>query len=64
MRSAARLQEIGRRLLAEGTALLTPSTWRRRAVLRCSVSNWSITDADVDRTLDALRRIAAESVTR
>jgi glutamate/tyrosine decarboxylase-like PLP-dependent enzyme len=52
-------QEVARRVLEDGTAVLTPSTWRGRAVLRCSVSNWSTTDEDVDRTLDALRRIAA-----
>jgi glutamate/tyrosine decarboxylase-like PLP-dependent enzyme len=52
-------QEVARRVLEEGTAVLTPSTWRGRAVLRCSFSNWSTTDEDVDRTLDALRRIAA-----
>jgi hypothetical protein len=29
--------------------------WRERAVLRISVSNWSTTDEDVERTLLALR---------
>jgi glutamate/tyrosine decarboxylase-like PLP-dependent enzyme len=53
-------REIGRRLLADGTAVLTPSTWRGRAVLRCSVSNWSTTEADIDRTVAALARLAAE----
>jgi glutamate/tyrosine decarboxylase-like PLP-dependent enzyme len=57
--SDAATQEIGLRVLEDGTAVLTPSTWRGRAVLRCSFSNWSTTDDDVDRTLDALRRIAA-----
>lgn len=52
-------REIGRRVLEDGTAVLTPSTWRGQAVLRCSVSNWSTTDDDVDRTLAAVRRIAA-----
>ncbi|HET9610500.1 MAG TPA: aminotransferase class V-fold PLP-dependent enzyme [Acidimicrobiales bacterium] len=52
--------DVGRRLLAEGTAVMTPSTWRGRSVLRCSMSNWSTTDDDVDRTLDALGRVVAE----
>ena len=52
--------DVGRRLLAEGTAVMTPSTWRGRSVLRCSMSNWSTTADDVDRTLDALGRVVAE----
>jgi glutamate/tyrosine decarboxylase-like PLP-dependent enzyme len=52
--------EVGRRVLEDGTAVLTPSTWRGQAVLRCSLSNWSTTEADVDRTVEALRRIADE----
>ncbi|HEY8527957.1 MAG TPA: pyridoxal-dependent decarboxylase [Acidimicrobiales bacterium] len=51
---------VARRVLEEGTAVLTPSTWRGRAVLRCSLSNWSTTDEDIDRTVAALGRIAAE----
>ena len=33
-------REVARRLLADGTAWMTPSTWHGRAVLRISVSNW------------------------
>ncbi len=54
-------REVGRRLLADGTAVLTPATWRGRAALRCSISNWSTTAQDIDRTLAAMRRIVAES---
>ena len=53
-------REVARRLLAEGTAWMTPSTWHGRAVLRISVSNWRTTEADVDRTLDAVRRVLSE----
>ena len=53
-------REIGHRLLADGTAVLTPATWRARAALRCSISNWSTTAQDIDRTLAAMRRIVAE----
>jgi glutamate/tyrosine decarboxylase-like PLP-dependent enzyme len=53
-------QEVSRRVLTDGTAVLTPSTWRDRAVLRCSVSNWSTTADDVDRTVAALARIVAD----
>jgi hypothetical protein len=44
-------------LLAEGTAWMTPSVWQGQAVLRISVSNWRTTEADVDRSLDAVRRV-------
>lgn len=53
-------REVGRRLLADGTAVITPSQWRGRAVQRISLSNWSTTPADVDQTVAALARIATE----
>jgi glutamate/tyrosine decarboxylase-like PLP-dependent enzyme len=53
-------REVARRLLADGTAWMTPSTWHGRAVLRISVSNWRTTEADVDRSLAAVRRVLAE----
>ena len=52
-------REVARRLLGEGTAWMTPSTWHGRAVLRISVSNWRTTEEDVDRTLEAVRRVLA-----
>jgi cysteine sulfinate desulfinase/cysteine desulfurase-like protein len=51
---------VARRLLGEGTAWMTPSTWHNRAVLRISVSNWRTSEEDVDRTLEAVRRVLAE----
>ena len=56
----AETREVARRLLAEGTAWMTPSVWHGRAVLRISVSNWRTSESDVDRTLDAVRRVLAE----
>jgi glutamate/tyrosine decarboxylase-like PLP-dependent enzyme len=53
-------REVAARLLKDGTAWMTPSTWQGQAVLRISVSNWRTTDEDVDRTLAAVRRILAE----
>jgi glutamate/tyrosine decarboxylase-like PLP-dependent enzyme len=46
-------------LLADGTSWMTGSRWHDRAVLRISVSNWSTTDDDVRRGLDALRKVLA-----
>jgi glutamate/tyrosine decarboxylase-like PLP-dependent enzyme len=53
-------RQVAARLLRDGTAWMTPSTWHGQAVLRISVSNWRTTDEDVDRTLAAVRRILAE----
>jgi glutamate/tyrosine decarboxylase-like PLP-dependent enzyme len=53
-------REVASRLLKDGTAWMTPSTWHGQAVLRISVSNWRTTDEDVDRSLAAVRRILAE----
>jgi glutamate/tyrosine decarboxylase-like PLP-dependent enzyme len=49
-------EEVVRRLLADGTAWMSGSTWRGRSVLRISVSNWSTTEDDVERSLDAVRK--------
>jgi glutamate/tyrosine decarboxylase-like PLP-dependent enzyme len=54
--SDERTQEVVRRLLEDGTAWMTGSTWRGQSVLRISVSNWSTTDDDVTRSLDAVRK--------
>ncbi len=56
-----RTRDVVRRMMEDGTAWTSGSTWRGRAVLRIAVSNWSTTDGDVERTLAALRRAVAES---
>ncbi len=45
-------------VLADGTAWMSGSRWHDRAVLRVSVSNWSTTAEDVERSLNALRTVA------
>ena len=57
--SDERTAEAGRRLLADGTCVVTPAVWHDRAVQRCAVSNWSTTETDVDLTVDAVRRVVA-----
>ena len=54
--SDQRTEEVVRRLLADGTAWMSGSTWRDQSVLRISVSNWSTTDNDVERSLGAVRK--------
>jgi glutamate/tyrosine decarboxylase-like PLP-dependent enzyme len=53
-------REVAARLLKDGTAWMTPSTWHGQAVLRISVSNWRTTDEDVDHSLAAVRRVLDE----
>ena len=43
----------------DGTAWMGGTTWQGRAAMRISVSNWSTTEADIDRTADAILRCAA-----
>ncbi len=55
----AATEAVVRATLADGTAWTTGSRWRGRSVLRVSVSNWSTTTDDVERTLAVLRSAAA-----
>lgn len=55
----ARTERVLARLLDDGTTWISGSTWRGRRVMRISVSNWSTTDEDVARALDAIRRACA-----
>ena len=42
----------------DGTCWLSGSTWHGTAVMRISVSNWSTTEADIDRSVEAILEIA------
>jgi len=44
----------------DGTCWLGGTTWRGRRLMRISVSNWSTTDADVDRSVAAILRLRAQ----
>ncbi|MFE5966813.1 pyridoxal phosphate-dependent decarboxylase family protein [Streptomyces sp. NPDC056463] len=54
----ARTERVLARLLDDGTTWISGSTWHGRRIMRISVSNWSTTDDDVTRALDAIRRAA------
>ncbi|MEX2551597.1 MAG: pyridoxal-dependent decarboxylase [Actinomycetota bacterium] len=45
----------------EGTCWMGGTTWRGRRYMRISVSNWSTTEADVDRSVAAIRRLLQET---
>ncbi len=58
--------EVTRRVIAaiqeDGTCWCSGTEWQGRTAMRISVSSWATTDADVERSLDAMRR-AARAVT-
>jgi glutamate/tyrosine decarboxylase-like PLP-dependent enzyme len=43
---------------ADGTCWLGGTTWHGMAAMRISVSNWSTTEADADRSVEAILRCA------
>ena len=49
-------REVIRRVQEDGTCWLSGTTWKGRAAMRISVSNWSTTEQDVDRSVAAIRR--------
>jgi glutamate/tyrosine decarboxylase-like PLP-dependent enzyme len=46
---------------ADGTAWMGGTTWKGKAAMRISVSNWSTAEADIDRTVDAILRCASDA---
>ena len=52
-------QRVIAALQAEGTCWCGITVWQGRTAMRISVSCWATTDADVERSLDAIRRVAA-----
>ena len=52
-------RDVIARVQADGTAWTGGTTWQGGAAMRISVSNWSTTEADADRTVDAILRAAS-----
>jgi aromatic-L-amino-acid decarboxylase len=48
----------------DGTCWCGPTLWQGRAAMRISVCSWATTEADVDRSLDAMLRVAGVKPTR
>ncbi len=46
-------------LQAEGTCWASGSVWHGHSVMRISVSSWATTESDVERSLEAILRVAA-----
>jgi glutamate/tyrosine decarboxylase-like PLP-dependent enzyme len=56
-----RTREVVRRVQEDGTLWLSGTTWHGLAAMRISVSNWSTTTADVDRSAAAILAAAREA---
>lgn len=54
-----RTEEVIAAVQAEGTCWCGPTTWRGRRAMRISVSNWSTTSPDIDRSAAAVIRAAS-----
>jgi glutamate/tyrosine decarboxylase-like PLP-dependent enzyme len=54
-----RTRAVIARLQQEGTCWCGGTVWKGRAAMRISVSSWATTEADVDKSLGAVLRVAA-----
>ena len=53
-------REVIRRIQEDGTCWCGGTVWQGKAAMRISVSSWATTEADIDKSLDAIVRIARE----
>jgi glutamate/tyrosine decarboxylase-like PLP-dependent enzyme len=53
-------RRVVQRVQRDGTCWLSGTTWRGRAAMRISVSNWSTDEHDIDQSVRAILRCAAE----
>jgi len=58
--SAEKTREVIRRIQQDGTCWCGGTVWKGRAAMRISVSSWSTTEPDVEKSLAAMIRIAGE----
>lgn len=56
--SPERTREVIRLIQEDGTCWCGGTVWQGEAAMRISVSSWATTDADIDRSLDAIIRLA------
>jgi glutamate/tyrosine decarboxylase-like PLP-dependent enzyme len=57
-------REVIRRIQDDGTCWCGATVWQGKTAMRISVSSWATTEADVDRSLAAMVRIARECNSR
>ena len=58
---AQRTREVIRRVQEEGSCWCGGTVWQGHVAMRISVSSWATTDADVERSLEAIIRVAGET---
>lgn len=58
--TAEKTAEVIRRVQADGTCWCGGTVWKGTTAMRISVSSWATTDADVEKSLAAMVRIAGE----
>ncbi len=58
----ARTRAVVKAVQDEGTCWLGGTIWQGKAAMRISVSNWSTTTDDVDRSVEAILRAASSSL--
>jgi glutamate/tyrosine decarboxylase-like PLP-dependent enzyme len=56
---AGRTQRVIAALQADGTCWCGGTVWQGRSAMRISVSSWATTDADVEKSIAAMLRVAA-----
>jgi glutamate/tyrosine decarboxylase-like PLP-dependent enzyme len=62
--SPARTRRVIAAVQAEGTCWCSGTVWQGHTAMRISVSSWATTEQDVERSLAAILRIAAEEASR
>ena len=58
---AERTRQVIARLQQEGTCWCGGTVWQGQTAMRISISSWATTDEDVERSLDAMLRVAREA---
>ena len=54
-------RDVIARVQADGTCWAGGATWKGAHVMRVSISNWSTTEADIDRSAEAILRAFSSS---
>jgi glutamate/tyrosine decarboxylase-like PLP-dependent enzyme len=62
--NAETTREVIRRIQDQGTCWCGATVWQGKTAMRISVSSWATTEADVERSLETIVRIARESNSR
>ncbi|MGJ5816739.1 hypothetical protein [Paludibaculum fermentans] len=57
---AERTRRVIERVQADGTCWCGPTEWQGRTAMRISVSSWATREEDVDRSIAAILRVAAQ----